>query len=59
MEVQITQVKLKTIWEVKKVKCSGVKMATINISGLIPCLCPANERRRYKVTSSPIGWAQT
>ena len=22
-------------------------------------LCPANEKRRYKVTPSPIGWAQT
>ena len=59
MEVQITQVKLKTIWEVKNVKCSGVKMATLNISGLILGLCPANGRRRCKVMSSTIGWAQT
>ena len=28
-------------------------------SGLIPGLHPANERRRYKVTPSLIGWAQT
>ena len=28
-------------------------------SGLILGLCPANERRRYKVTPSLIGWAQT
>ena len=28
-------------------------------SGLILGLRPANERRRYKVTPSPIGWAQT
>ena len=30
-------------------------------SGTILCMCPANERRRYNVTSSPIGWvyAQT
>ena len=28
-------------------------------SGLILGLCPANERRFYKVTSSLIGWAQT
>ena len=27
--------------------------------GLILGLCPANERRRYKVTPSLIGWAQT
>ena len=26
---------------------------------LIVGLCPANERRRYKVTPSLIGWAQT
>ena len=30
----------------------------IRISGLILGLCPANERRRYKVTPSFIGWAQ-
>ena len=28
-------------------------------SGPILGLCPANERRRYKVTASLIGWAQT
>ena len=28
-------------------------------SGLILGLRPANERRRYKVTTSHIGWAQT
>ena len=28
-------------------------------AGLILGLCPANERRRYKVTPSPISWAQT
>ena len=28
-------------------------------TGLIPGLRPANERRRYKVTPSLIGWAQT
>ena len=27
--------------------------------GLILCMCPANERRRYTVTPSLIGWAQT
>ena len=30
-----------------------------DISGLILGLRPANERRRYKVTSFLIGWAQT
>ena len=29
------------------------------ITGLILGLCPANGRRRYKVTPSLIGWAQT
>ena len=28
-------------------------------TGLILSLCPANERRRYFVTASLIGWAQT
>ena len=28
-------------------------------AGIILCMCPANERRRYIVTSSPIGWAHT
>ena len=30
-----------------------------NITGLILGLRPSNERRRYKVTPSFIGWAQT
>ena len=29
------------------------------VAGLILGLRPANERRRYKVTPSLIGWAQT
>ena len=28
-------------------------------SGIILCMCPANERRRYNVTSPLIGWAHT
>ena len=28
-------------------------------TGLILGVCPASERRRYKVTPSLIGWAQT
>ena len=41
----------------------GPLSSTINISddiiGLLLGLCPANERRRYKVTPSLTGWAQT
>ena len=33
--------------------------ASVMFSGLILGLRPANERRRYKVTPSLIGWAQT
>ena len=29
------------------------------LAGIILCRCPANERWRYNVTSSPIGWAHT
>ena len=29
------------------------------LTGQILGLCPANERRRYKVTASFIGWVQT
>ena len=46
--------------------CTGVRsqahLQVSEISGLILGLCPANERRRYKVTPvtpSLIGWAQT
>ena len=28
-------------------------------AGIILCMCQANERRRYNVTSSLIGWAHT
>ena len=31
----------------------------VSITGLILGLRPANERRRYFVTTSLIGWAQT
>ena len=36
-----------------------VKYDLYSTSGLILGLCPANERRRYFVTTSLIGWAQT
>ena len=29
------------------------------VAGINLCMRPANERRRYSVTSSPIGWART
>ena len=47
--------------EEKKTKmCSQeAPQADIVKSGLILGLRPANERRRYKVTPSLIGWAQT
>ena len=37
----------------------GTILVMVYVSGLIPSLRPANERRRYKVTPSVIGWAQT
>ena len=36
----------------------NIQMAATS-SGLIPDLRPANERSRYNVTPSLIGWAQT
>ena len=41
------------IWNVRN------ELRKDHISGLILGLHPANERRRYKVTPSLIGWAQT
>ena len=35
------------------------KISLRSVPGLILDLHPANERRRYKVTPSLIGWAQT
>ena len=39
----------------KAISCSNVDP---QYTGTIPGLRPANERRRYKVTPSLIGWAQ-
>ena len=39
--------------------CSAATSDYTYISGLILGLRPANEKRRYKVTPSLIGWAQT
>ena len=44
---------------VKKAEMREVPCMDGSISGLILGLCPANERRCYKVTPSLIGWAQT
>ena len=33
------------------------QLGVISFAGIILCMRPANERRRYNVTSSPIGWA--
>ena len=35
------------------------KYIIISVPGIIFCMCPANERRRYNVTSSLIGWAHS
>ena len=40
-------------------ECHLVVSAITSDSGVILGLCQANERRRYKVTSSLIGWAQS
>ena len=37
----------------------AIMYAIYRVTGLILGLCPTNERRRYKVTPSLIGWAQT
>ena len=37
----------------------SISKLTHQIAGLILGLCPANERRRYKVTPSLIDWTQT
>ena len=34
-------------------------MCCANVSGIILCMCSANERRRYNVTLSFIGWAHS
>ena len=34
-----------------------IPFSDITYSGIILLMCPANERRRYNVTSSLIGWA--
>ena len=52
----IPQYSVSLTLQVLKLKYTGQTMA---ISGLILGLCPANERRCYKVMPSVIGWAQT
>ena len=49
---------LRKVWPSHGAIMNTIAMFSI-IPGLILVLHPANERRRYKVTPSPIGWAQT
>ena len=42
-----------------KIACDKHTNGMFSVTGLIQGLQPANERRRYKVTPSLIGWAQT
>ena len=35
------------------------KLVRVRVSSSSSCICPTNERRRYNVTSSLIGWAHT
>ena len=41
-----------------KIMCY-VHVRNVVIAGMVLCMCPANERWRYIVTSSLIGWAHT
>ena len=52
---------IRQMWNDFGIECimSDVFVAFISLSRLILCLRLANERRRYKVTPSLIGWAQT
>ena len=43
----------------KQVPCHDMCLHFNNYAGIILCMRPANERRRYNVTSSLIGWAHT
>ena len=38
---------------------STLSAVEVRITGISLCMCPANERRRYIVTSFLIGWAHT
>ena len=50
------------VWKLQELRCNGTtwqQLFTERVTGLILGLPTANERRRYKVTPSLIGWAQT
>ena len=53
--IQVVQLEEDFIWDFMK---RYYKILGVYHTGLILGLCPANERRRYKVTPSLIGWAQ-
>ena len=58
----ITYMSMKYEWvtEIKMMLfCSTFYVRGIMKAGIILCLHPANERRRYIVTSSLFGWAHT
>ena len=46
-------------WNLVNINLSNLSCFGSDLPGLILGLHPANERRRYEVTPSPIGWAQT
>ena len=53
-------ISIKLVHVIKRAPCWHVSLSWLYPrSGLILGLPPANERRRYKVTPSLIGWAQT
>ena len=53
-------ISIKLVLVIKRAPCWHVSLSWLYPrSGLILGLPPANERRRYKVTPSLIGWAQT
>ena len=65
-ELAFDPVIAKTTWQIDRCGCSLCNVdnrlgpvSTCSISGIILCMRPANERRRYIVTSSLIGWAHT
>ena len=47
------------LWGLITWRCKQLFDQGIPKSGIISCMRPANERRRYIVTSSLIGWAHT
>ena len=60
--ISVYGLKLSSIAAVGTIFISCVQpkaLGPVSTTGLILCLHPANERRRYNVTPSLIGWAQS